>query len=156
VRTRGTSLRWRLTRLMMSVSVGVLVLSSALMIGYQFVSAEQELEAELAGAADMIGANSSAALLFGDRKAAAEILSALDVDPRIVAGAIHAATGDVLATWDRGARFPSLDDPTRALIRQGGFLVVSRTIQLDDERLGTITRRRPSRPAGPRARFWPT
>jgi signal transduction histidine kinase len=139
VRTRGTSLRWRLTRLMMSVSVGVLVLSSALMIGYQFVSAEQELEAELAGAADMIGANSSAALLFGDRKAAAEILSALDVDPRIVAGAIHAATGDVLATWDRGARFPSLDDPTRALIRQGGFLVVSRTIQLDDERLGTIT-----------------
>lgn len=139
MRTRGTSLRWRLTWLMMSVSVGVLVLSSALMIGYQFVSAEQELEAELAGAADMIGANSSAALVFGDRKAAAETLSALDVDSRIVAGAIHAATGDVLATWDRGARFSSVDDPTRALMHQGGFLVVSRTIQLDDDRLGTIT-----------------
>ncbi|MCL4849400.1 MAG: HAMP domain-containing protein [Acidobacteria bacterium] len=139
MRTRRTSLRWRLTRLMMSVSVGVLVLSSGLMIGYQFVSAEHELEAELAGAADMIGANSSAALVFEDRKAAAETLSALDVDARIVAGAIYAASGDVLATWSRRATFSPAVDPAHALVDRSGLLVVSRPIQLDDERLGTIT-----------------
>ncbi len=49
--------------------------------------------------ADMIGQNSSVALMFDDKKTALEVLSALRYDPDIVSGVIYLESGDVFASY---------------------------------------------------------
>jgi signal transduction histidine kinase len=127
---RPTTLRWTLTELMMATAVAALLLTCAALIGYQYLTARQDLERELGSLADMIGATSSAAVQFGDTDKAQEILTkALSVDPRLVEGRLETAGGGQLARWRRGAS------------AGGASLGVRRAIVHDREQLGFITLR---------------
>jgi hypothetical protein len=55
----------------------------------------------LRSTADMVGANSDAALLFDDPAAAAQLLSALRTQPEIRAAALYHSDGGLLATYLR-------------------------------------------------------
>lgn len=63
----------------------------ALLMAYQFVSDRRQLEEELRTQAMIIGASSSAALLFEDQAAAKEILTIIRLVPRILGGALYRA-----------------------------------------------------------------
>ena len=85
---RPRSIRSQLTLLMMAIAVVALVLTCAFLIGYQFFTARRALTRDLHSVADMISANTMAAVQFGDRRAAVEVLNALVVDPRVVSGTV--------------------------------------------------------------------
>ena len=84
----------------------------ALLMAYQFVSDRNRLEEELRTEAMIIGASSSAALLFEDQSAAKEILTIIRLTPRILGGALYRADGKLFASEnDVHGVFPEEIDP---------------------------------------------
>ena len=84
----------------------------ALLMAYQFVSDRNQLEEELRTEAMIIGASSSAALLFEDQSAAKEILTIIRLTPRILGGALYRADGKLFASEnDIHGVFPEKIDP---------------------------------------------
>ena len=80
----------------------------ALLAAYQFVADRRQLVEELRTEAMIIGASSSAALLFDDQEAAKEILTTIRLTPRILGGALYRADGELFATEnDIHGVFPS-------------------------------------------------
>lgn len=69
----------------------------ALLMAYQFVSDRKQLVEELRTEAMIIGASSSAALVFNDQQAAQEILTIVRLTPRILGGALYGADGRLFA-----------------------------------------------------------
>ena len=74
------------------------LITVALLMAYQFVSDRRQLEEELRTQAMIIGASSSAALLFEDQAAAKEILTIIRLTPRILGGALYRANGQLFAS----------------------------------------------------------
>jgi signal transduction histidine kinase/CheY-like chemotaxis protein len=96
--------------------------------------------------ADVVGANSTAALTFGDPKAAAETLHAMAADEHVVTAAILSRDGTVLARYSRpgAANAPETDAATiRAGRRAHAFtrdaLHVVSPIVLDKDVIGMVT-----------------
>lgn len=69
-----------------------------LLMAYQFVSDRKQLVEELRTEAMIIGASSSAALVFNDQEAAQEILTIIRLTPRILGGALYSADGQLFVT----------------------------------------------------------
>ncbi|HEV2302475.1 MAG TPA: ATP-binding protein [Stellaceae bacterium] len=81
----------------MATSALSLFVLSAAFIAYHTSVARSSLERELRTAEEVIGRNSTAAVLFGDRKAAQEMLDALKVRPDILHAQLVNDAGQVLA-----------------------------------------------------------
>jgi signal transduction histidine kinase len=81
------------------VSALVLLLTSAAFAGYQYLSFRASARERLAVRGQIIAANSTAALAFGDVAAAREILSALQADPHVQAAALFSGDGSLFATY---------------------------------------------------------
>ncbi|MEO8430841.1 MAG: ATP-binding protein [Acidobacteriota bacterium] len=132
--TRGsTSIGRKVTRVAM-LSVGVALLLSTLGATlYEVFSFRARTEAELTVLADVIGANSTAALAFGDRSAATEALATLSADPRVMAATLHDARKTLFAAYtrsDAGAGRPGA--------KSGQRYGILRPVLLDSARIGTI------------------
>ena len=91
--------------------------------------------------AEVLGSNSTAALTFGDQKAALEILSALRAKARLSQARIYSADGKLFASYTRPGLAHELPPP--AFEREGGRFELHRVflfhpIKLNDQEIGTI------------------
>jgi signal transduction histidine kinase/DNA-binding response OmpR family regulator/HPt (histidine-containing phosphotransfer) domain-containing protein len=78
-----------------------LVVAGGLLVGYDARDARERLIRDTRLLADVVGANSTAALSFGDPGAASDILSAFDANPHVSRAAILDADGTLFARYDR-------------------------------------------------------
>jgi signal transduction histidine kinase/ActR/RegA family two-component response regulator len=118
-----------------------LAASCAGFIGYEVLVYRQALRANLAAVADMIGANSTAALSFGDTSSAEQTLRALVAESKVAGAGIYDLGGKIFARYGRTAE-------ERALVPEQSDMVgerftptryrVLRPIVLGQERIGTI------------------
>ena len=96
-----------LTRKLMAIGVVTsalsLVLACSVFLVYDFSTSRQRLVLNNVMLADVIGSNSTAALAFGDAKAAEQILKGIALNSHIVAAAIVSPQGELLARYDREA-----------------------------------------------------
>ncbi len=95
---------------LLSTGLALLIAFILLMV-YQYVIGYQQMHEELRTEAAIIGANSAAALVFKDFKAAQETLGAVQLTPRITGAALYRADGERLAitgAWP----FPPWLDPS--------------------------------------------
>ena len=131
----AASIRYKLLAIAMVTSaLSLLILSIAFTV-YHTSVARQSLERELRTAAQVIGQNSTAALIFGDRKVAQQMLDALRVRPDIVHAQIENSAGQVFASIG-SAPPPSVAgaaEPPVALIH------VVEAIDKDGDRIGSIS-----------------
>jgi len=81
---------------LLSTGLAMLIAFILLMV-HQYVIGYQQMHEELRTEAAIIGANSAAALVFKDFKAAQETLGAVQLTPRITGGALYRADGERLA-----------------------------------------------------------
>jgi uncharacterized membrane protein affecting hemolysin expression len=93
--------------------------------------------------AELIAANSKAALTFRDTKDAEEILITLRNEPSIILGSIYNRRGQVLATYhrDNTSHESHQTDSAQSPYISGfgdGLLTVIKVIVLDDEMIGTV------------------
>ena len=156
----------------MMTSASVLCVVSAVIITSEVVSIRKKMVEDLATLAQMIGSNSTASLLFYDKEAAIETLSALSAEPHIVSGYILSKRGKTFARYFRGglrkARVEIGEMPgdqalstiplNRYLMLSQGhefskqYLDVSHPIRLEKEILGRVYLRADL--AGLHSRLW--
>jgi hypothetical protein len=98
---RNLSIQWKLLGVSMLSSGTALLLVCTAFVLYDRLTFRDMMVRQLIGQAEVIGWNSTSALLFDDPSAAAETLAALRAEPRVVAAAIYRADGQKFATYVR-------------------------------------------------------
>ncbi len=142
------SLARKLTFVGVLTSIVSLVIAMTAVLAWDLSSARTRLVRDTGMLADVIGSNSTAAVAFGDAKAATDTLRALTVNESIVSAAIWAADGNQLARFERVSR-PNANRklPARAFDIEphhqwseftDGALLLARPIVLDGEVIGTV------------------
>ena len=121
----------------------------AVLVPIDTVDTRGRMTRNLATIADATAFNSTAAITFGDAKAAAETLSALRADPHVVTAAILLPDSAMFARFDRDPRHPAEIVLDRAAMKRAqpwqsvpalpyGSLRIGRPILLGRESIGTI------------------
>jgi signal transduction histidine kinase/HPt (histidine-containing phosphotransfer) domain-containing protein len=142
------SLARKLTAMtVITTAVSILIASAVLMVN-DISTTRARLERSAVLLADFIGANSTAALAFGDGTAASDTLRTLAVSPRVTSAAIYGTDGRLLARYVRDdasghtRRLPS----DAAAVRTGQWgrlfvdatVVVARPVMLGQEQVGQV------------------
>jgi signal transduction histidine kinase/CheY-like chemotaxis protein len=132
-------IRRKLTLLIVATGSIALVLASVALLVFMSMDLRKEALSEISTLAEVIGANTTAALTFQDRQAAEETLSALRADKRIVGAAVFGKDGSLFARYVRlGAASSSIELRRAGYSFEGDSLVLERPILLDGENIGTI------------------
>ncbi len=101
-RYRDLPIRYKLRVIvMLTVGAALAVACGAVLMSHYYMQRDS-LRRDLSVLAEIIGANSTAALSFGDRKAAEELLSGLKANRSIAMAAIYSADGKMFASYRRG------------------------------------------------------
>jgi len=111
-----------------------LLLMSLALVGYELVNSPRAIRSEVETIADVIGASTKGALLFGDSERATETLRALHAKSCVVRAAIYDHSGVFFAGFARAAPTPSRSSHLLAW----GSLWVERPILVDGQRVGAI------------------
>lgn len=141
-RLRDLSIQQKLTLIVMIPSFIALVIASGLFIAYDYFSFRQSMVTARLSDAEMIAANTVAALTFDDDAAAGETLKSLSTQDSIVAAFIFTTEGRVFARYLRpetaGERIIAEPRPPGAYY-EDEYLYVCFPMMLDEEVVGTIS-----------------
>ena len=165
-RFRNLSIRRKLIAILLLTNGIVLALVSLAFVVNEAAQFRSEMRAELAALAEIVGNNTSAAVAFNDRNAAAETLSGLRAKPDVIAAFVMLKDGSVLASYlakggdlrqlpfTEGAgeylridsrRFLSALDESRSPFAVGLDIYGVSPIVLDGQQIGTVVIRSDSR-----------
>jgi signal transduction histidine kinase len=121
-------------------STAVLVLAGGILVASDALSVRRSLVRTLTTRAQILAANSTAALAFQNPDDATQVLGALSADPDMMAGALYDTNGSLFATFPRDAAAPLV--PTSAPGHGFSFdknsLVLYQPVLQDGRPLGTL------------------
>src|SRR6185295_19062724 len=99
---RNIPIRRKLTAIIMLTSSIALLVACAVFVAYDQVAMRTAMTRNLSAVAQMVGANSTAALTFGDQTSAEEILASLRAEPQVVSACIYSEHKTPFASYVRG------------------------------------------------------
>ncbi|HEY3157165.1 MAG TPA: ATP-binding protein [Candidatus Eisenbacteria bacterium] len=135
-----TTIRRKLVTAMMLTSTTVLLLVGAVFVAHDVVSFRRLLVQALITRANILAANSTAALAFRNPEDAGQILAALKTDPRMIAAALYDQKGRLFATYPASVP-PGTVPPASGPIGhrfEKSDLVVSQPVAEEGQSLGTL------------------
>ena len=100
-RSLRLNVRQKLMAILLATSGVAVTIACGAMIIYEAHQSRESMREDLASLADIAGANSTAAMTFGDVKASTEILAALSARPSLVAAALYDKEGRLFAAYRR-------------------------------------------------------
>ncbi|MFB9245693.1 putative bifunctional diguanylate cyclase/phosphodiesterase [Massilia antarctica] len=123
-------------------AAAALFVASLALIVFQFLSMRGVLADDLRVQAQIVGNNSSAALLFNDVKAGEETLAGLAVSPSVASASIFDARGALLAHYQRGTGAQP-GEPDAALLAAGyryaiDAVEVAHVVRVNQQRVGVV------------------
>jgi PAS domain S-box-containing protein len=122
-----------------SISGAMMLLSLALLFGFQVVNFRKGYERDAAAISELIANNSTAALSFADQSGATELLISLRAKPSIVGAVLLDADGTTFARYGSaaGIKFNTLpQDPGFKYV--DGYLLRTQPVELNRKRVGTL------------------
>jgi signal transduction histidine kinase/ActR/RegA family two-component response regulator len=140
-RFRDLSVNKKLLLVITLTSCIALLIACGAFVTYDLVSFRQKMVEEISILAEIIGNNSSAALVFDDPESASEVLSALGARPSIHSASIRTVGGQIFASYSRSGESGQLEGavPDNVSERfEGGYLHLSRPIVLEGETVGSV------------------
>src|SRR5258708_21751672 len=137
---RKQSIRGKLTSIIMLTSMTAVLLACFGSVVDDVIDERHDMNEDLIAIGEVIGTNSTAALTFGDRKAADEVLSVLRTKSSIIAGCLYTGRDVPFATYFQGkpAPLPLRPRAFDGIVRRDGRVELFRSITLDGERVGTL------------------
>jgi hypothetical protein len=135
------SIRHKLTLIIMIISSATLMIASFAFLTSDRLYSQKNVSDSLGIMADMIAANSAAAILFGDPAAAAETLSFLEMQNNIEAGVIYGIDNEVFAIYRKSgisAQLPAPDSQTDNTLFWGDHVELFSDIIYQGEKIGVI------------------
>ena len=140
---QNMTIRNKLILVITITCVFTFTIAGAVLAAFQYLYARAEMVDNIQTQTKMIAFNSNIAVAFNDKQDAQEVLKAMEVEPTIQLACIHDRDQKVLAQFSRD------DTPLSAelltVADEDGYhfgkdyLMVSRGINLDGERIGTVT-----------------
>src|SRR5687767_14992216 len=103
-RFTDASIRRKLTVAMGLATMLALLLSAVALGAYEVVTFRRALVQKLSIIADIVGRNCQAALVFGERTNASELLAALEAEPAVDVAAIYDSKGALFASYRAAGR----------------------------------------------------
>jgi len=138
---RDWPIQQKLTAMLVLISGLVLLLTAAAFAGYQYWSLRQRTLDALSVRGRIIAANSTASLAFSNDADARELLSALRVDPHIVAAALYDKGGHVFAAYPAdvaGDAVPATPGSDGYRFERGLLIGFQPVEEAGSQRLGTL------------------
>jgi diguanylate cyclase (GGDEF)-like protein len=135
------SIRWKLTLLIVTISSVSLLLASIAFITSDRINTQQTVSNNLSTMAEIIAANSSAALLFGDTLAAQETLGFLQAQKHIQAAAIYGMEGKLFASYRKNGitiDLPNTDIQSENTLFWGDYVESFTHINYQGEQIGVV------------------
>src|SRR5882724_715363 len=135
---RNIPIRRKLMTVSLLTSGAVLLLTSAAFITYEIITLHKDMVQGYTTRAQIIAANSTAALAFQNEADATDVLAALKTDPHMMAECVYDGTGEIFAKFPANASagvFPA--KPGQSGYRQGHLEIFSPIVQ-NDRALGTV------------------
>ena len=109
---RDASIKRKLLASIMVTCLVALVLSSAVFMAFQIIYYKRSTIKGLATLAEMIGTNSTAAIVFNDPGSAEQTLAALKAEPTITEALIFNPKNELFATYASAGKIKSSSTPT--------------------------------------------
>jgi PAS domain S-box-containing protein len=137
---RDTPIRRKLMTVILLTCVAVLSLTCAGFITYEILAIRTTMAQGLITRAEILAANSSAALAFDTPADATDVLGALSTDPRMVSACIYDHEGNIFASYPPSAKIESFP-ATPATFRhrfESEYLVAFVPVTHRGRRLGTV------------------
>ncbi len=136
----SSTIKRKLTLIIMLTCCVALVLACAAILFFEIAGTRQILKHNTQVMADVIGANSSAALSFKDKTAAKETLAALRAEPYVLSACLYTQEGEVFATYYREGTKQAAPPPPRdeGLTFEDATLNLFHKIRFDGEMIGTV------------------
>ncbi|MBI4515288.1 MAG: response regulator [Deltaproteobacteria bacterium] len=137
---RDLSIRRKLSLISLLTSTAALLVACAVFGVYDLIAFRRAMVEEAWTDAELIGSNSTAAVMFRDRVVAAEVLGALRAKAEIEAACIYTAAGEIFAQYTSpGAKeFVAPAAQGDGYRFAAGRLRLFRHIALDREAIGTV------------------
>jgi signal transduction histidine kinase/DNA-binding response OmpR family regulator len=137
---RNLNVRLKLRLIVMATVTAALLCACAAVIVYDRIAARESMRNDLEVMAEMLGANSTAALSFEDSRVGEEILSTLRVKRQIVAARLLTAGGRSLAAYRRKSAPPSAMPAVTAdgVWFEPARLIAFKSVTLSGARLGSV------------------
>jgi PAS domain S-box-containing protein len=135
------SIRQKLTRIILITCGASILMACTALAAYDFTTFRRDLARVLIQTGGTTGANTTAALSFGDAASARETLSSLSAQNHIVQACIYARDGVIFASYVRSGSHPNPLPPSPGpdgIARAPGHVVLFQPIWLNGERIGTI------------------
>ena len=136
----GSTIKRKLMLIIMLTCSVALLLACAAILVFEHAGTKQILKHNTQVMANVIGANSSAALSFKDQNAAKETLSALRAEPYVLSACLYTHSGQVFATYYReGSRkMPPPPVGEEGLTFSATTLNLFHKITLEGDVVGTV------------------
>jgi len=138
---RDWPIKQKLTAILMLISGLVLLLTCAAFVTYEVVAVRRTTLKNLSTLGRVIAANSTASLAFANEADAREILSALRVEPHVVAAALYDKDGRLFTRYPAGLpsdSFPTGPDRGGYRFEHGYLIGLEPVAEAGSPRLGTL------------------
>jgi two-component sensor histidine kinase/uncharacterized membrane protein affecting hemolysin expression len=137
---KNLSIKRKLTFInQLTTAIALMVAVTAFII-YDTVSFKKTMLKELVINAEIIGNNSTAAIIFDEQKSAEEILSALRAEKHVVSACIYTKDDQIFATYIRKNARPEFPKtvPSESQQIRNNYLVLTRPVFLENEMIGKV------------------
>jgi two-component system, sensor histidine kinase and response regulator len=137
---QNLAIKHKLRLIIMLAVISALIPTSVAVVAYDQITARAEMRTDLEVLAEILGANSTAAVTFGDHRAAEELLAGLKAKKHVVSAVIYSEDGEPFAVYRRDAHKPAAP-PVRGYTGsrfEGDRLIVYRSIALASQNAGFI------------------
>ncbi|MEX2525590.1 MAG: diguanylate cyclase [Gammaproteobacteria bacterium] len=142
IRSRDLSIRKKLIAAFVTITVVALILSGTSLVIASWFNEREAAMSELETLAELIGANSRAALIFEDAAAAEETLDTLRIWPDIVYGSLHDTEGTQLARFVRDGDGEAWSGPPalgeKSAVYADGIITVASPVIFDNQEIGGV------------------
>jgi diguanylate cyclase (GGDEF)-like protein len=134
----GNSFAHKMTGVALVTSAIASAILMASFLAYDLVSAHRQMQSHLATLAEVVGENSTAALVFDDKPAAREMLEALRTESPVVTACLYAPAGDLFAEYLRQPELRKCPELAGGWSTPGTFIAATRRLQRGEDFAGTI------------------
>ncbi|MGA1791920.1 MAG: ATP-binding protein [bacterium] len=138
---RNFSLKRKLILIILFTSWATLLVASIAFVAMDIFTFRQAMVNDISSLAQVVGLNSSGALVFNDQRTAEKNLSALSEKPQVSLACIYDKEGKVFATFnpqDTGQILSPPEPPLNGHYIKNNYLFLFHQIFLDEEMIGTI------------------
>ncbi|MEZ5542568.1 MAG: EAL domain-containing protein [Pseudomonadota bacterium] len=138
---QNISIRRKLTLIIMMISTVTLMIASFAFLTSDRLYSQKNVGDMLGVMADMIAANSAAALLFGDPVAASETLGFLEMQGNIQAGVIYDVDNEIFAMYSKSGvdlKLPEPDAHGKNVLFRGDYVELFSDIVYQGEKIGLV------------------